>query len=108
MIAIDDTIALRWCVFMIKSFKRKETKKVFGRKFSKKLPRAIQRKAVDKLFMIRAARRIETLRIPRANKLEAPGGERAGQSSIRINDQWRIRFEWKDGDAYNVEIVDYH
>jgi proteic killer suppression protein len=72
------------------------------------LPHDIQRKARVKLEILDAAERLEDLRIPPSNRLEKLSGDRQGQYSIRINDQWRICFEWGDGDAYNVEVVDYH
>ncbi len=93
---------------MIKSFRCKETEKLFHGRFSAKLPQAIQRTAAIKLKMLNAATVLETLRIPPSNFLEALHGERAGQHSIRINKQWRICFVWQGNDAYDVEIVDYH
>ncbi len=93
---------------MIKSFKCKETEKLFYGRFSVKLPQDIQRPAVIKLKIINAASILETLRVPPSNHLEALHHGREGQLSIRINKQWRICFVWKDGDAYDVEIVDYH
>ena len=83
-------------------------KKVFCRKFSKKLPQSIQAKAYVKLALINSAADLSFLRVPPANRLEALSGDRAGQYSIRINDQWRVCFEWHEGEVYNVEIVDYH
>ena len=93
---------------MIKSFADSETKKVFGRQFSKKLPGDIQRVALRKLRMLSNARAIKDLERPPANRLEKLSGNRMGQHSIRINDQWRVCFVWSDGDAHDVEIVDYH
>ena len=93
---------------MIKSFKCKETEKLFLGRFSAKLPQDIQRPAVIKLKIINAASILETLRVPPSNHLEALDHDREGQHSIRINKQWRICFIWKDSDAYDVEIVDYH
>lgn len=93
---------------MIKSFKCKESKKLFERSFSKKLPQDIQHKARQKLILLDAACELSDLRIPPGNRLEELKEERKGQHSIRINDQWRICFVWKDGDAFQVEIVDYH
>ena len=93
---------------MIKSFKDKETEKLFNRHFSKKLPQNLQHLARRKLVMLDAAPELNTLRIPPGNKLEALKGDRKGQHSIRINDQWRVCFRWKNGDAYDVEIADYH
>jgi proteic killer suppression protein len=93
---------------VIQSFKEAETEKIFNRVRSRKLPEDIQQTALRKLRMLNNARTINDLRIPPANRLEKLVGERAGQYSIRINDQWRICFEWQDDNAYNVEIVDYH
>lgn len=93
---------------MIQSFKCKETEKVFGRDFSKRFPNDIQRVALRKLRMLNRATTINDLRIPPSNHLELLEGDRRGQHSIRINEQWRICFEWKNGDAFDVEIVDYH
>ena len=93
---------------MIKSFADSETKKVFGRQFSKKLPGDIQRVALRKLRMLSNARAIKDLERPPANRLEKLSGNRKGQHSIRINDQWRVCFVRSDGDAYDVEIVDCH
>jgi len=86
----------------------KATEKVYSRERSAKLPGDIQQIALRKLRMINNARNIHDLRIPPANRLEKLGGDRTGQYSIRINDQWRICFIWKDNNAYNVEITDYH
>lgn len=93
---------------MIKSFKSKEAEKIFQGRYSKRIPRNIQRLAARKLEMLAAATEIKSLRIPPSNRLEKLKGDRAGQHSIRINDQWRICFKWKAGDAHDVEIVDYH
>jgi proteic killer suppression protein len=93
---------------MIKSFKDKETEKVYSREGSRKLPEDIQQVALRKLRMINNAKNLNDLRIPPANNLEKLKGDREGQHSIRISDQWRICFKWKDRDAYEVEIADYH
>lgn len=93
---------------MIRSFKDKETQKIFERKRSRKLPSDIQQVALRKLRMLNRAATLQDLRVPPANRLERLVGDREGQYSIRVNDQWRICFEWEDGDALNVEIVDYH
>ena len=93
---------------MIENFKCKETEKVFARQFSKKLPTNIQSIALRKLRMLNRSSSIQDLRIPPANRLEVLSGKRKGQHSIRVNQQWRICFEWKNGNAYNVEVVDYH
>jgi proteic killer suppression protein len=93
---------------VIKSFKNKETEKIYGREISRKLPTEIQQIALRKLRMINNAKNTNDLRIPPANRLEKLSGNREGQHSIRINDQWRICFVWRDGDAHDVEITDYH
>jgi proteic killer suppression protein len=93
---------------MIRTFKCKETEKIFNRQCSGKLPHNIQQVALRKLRMLNRAATLQDLRVPPANCLEKLHGDRAGQYSIRINDQWRICFEWQDGNAYNVEIVNYH
>ena len=93
---------------MIKSFANKETEKVFGRQFSKKLPSDIQHKARLKLEILDAAESLQDLSVPPSNRLEKLAGDRQGQYRIRINDQWRICFIWKTKDAHSVEIVDYH
>jgi len=93
---------------MIRSFKCKETEKVFHRRFSKKFPAAIQRVILRKLRMLNRASDMNDLRIPPGNRLEALKGEREDQFSIRINNQWRICFEWENNDSYNVEVTDYH
>ena len=93
---------------MIKSFADSETEKVFCREFSQRLPGDIQPVALRKLRMLNNAHTTNDLRSPPANRLEKLRGQREGQYSIRINDQWRVCFEWRDGDAHDVEIVDYH
>lgn len=93
---------------MIRSFKSGEAEKIFNRERSQKLPSDIQQVALRKLRMLNRAMTLQDLRVPPANRLEKLTGNRAGQYSIRINDPWRICFEWIEGDAQNVEIVDYH
>ena len=93
---------------MIRSFRCSETQKVYHREVSRRLPPDIQRVAMRKLWMIDAADDLNALRIPPANRLEALSGSRKGQYSIRINQQWRVCFRWHGGDAYDVEMVDYH
>jgi len=93
---------------MIKTFKCKETEKIFRREYSRKLPYNIQRVALRKLRMIDRSETLNDLKIPPANMLEKLSGNRKGQYSIRINDQWRICFHWTDSSALEVEIVDYH
>lgn len=93
---------------MIKSFRCDETEKIINGTESTDLPHDIQSRARRKLKMIHNAREIRDLRSPPSNRLEKLKGDRKGEYSIRINDQWRICFEWKAGHAWNVEIVDYH
>jgi proteic killer suppression protein len=93
---------------MIRSFGSPETERIFSLQRSRKLPNDIQQAALRKLRMINNARTLQDLRSPPANRLEKLSGDRSGQYSIRINDQWRVCFQWRDGDAYEVEIVDYH
>ncbi|HRQ24235.1 MAG TPA: type II toxin-antitoxin system RelE/ParE family toxin [Anaerolineales bacterium] len=93
---------------MIKTFADKETEKLFQRNASRLLPADIQRKTRLKLEILDAADRLEDLKIPPGNRLEKLSGDREGQHSIRVNRQWRICFRWKNGDCYDVEIVDYH
>jgi proteic killer suppression protein len=93
---------------MIKSIRSKETERIWRGGHSQRLPQDTQQVARRKLRMLNNARSLEDLRIPPANRLEALKGDRAGQYSIRINDQWRICFVWQYGDAHDVEIVDYH
>lgn len=93
---------------MIKSFHCSATERVFKRQFVRKFPRNIQQRAFIKLNALDAAVRLEDLRLPPSNRLEALKGDRRGQYSIRINDQWRICFVWREGHAEQVEIVDYH
>jgi proteic killer suppression protein len=93
---------------VIKTFKDEPTQKIYQRQPSPKLPPDIQQVALRKLRMINNAKSLTDLRVPPANRLEKLSGDRAGQWSLRVNDQWRICFEWRESDAYNVEIVDYH
>jgi proteic killer suppression protein len=93
---------------MIRSFKDKEAELVFNRSFSPRLPQSIQKIAFRKLRMLNRAVTLNDLRVPPANRLETLKNERKGQYSIRVNDQWRVCFEWRDGDAFQVEITDYH
>lgn len=93
---------------MIKSFRCSDTERIFRREFVRKFPRNIQQRAFIKLNAIDAAIKLKDLRLPPSNRLEALKGDRRGQRSIRINDQWRICFVWREGHAERVEIVDYH
>lgn len=93
---------------MIRSFRDKEAEKIFKREFSRKLPHDIQQIALRKLRMLNRSQSLQDLRSPPANRLEKLSGVREGQYSIRINGQWRICFVWRNRDAFEVEIVDYH
>ena len=93
---------------MIRSFADAETEKVFNLIRSRKLPSDIQSRAKVKLDQLHAATHLDHLRIPPGNRLEALTGNRAGQHSIRINDQWRLCFRWTGEDAEEVEVCDYH
>ena len=93
---------------MIRNFADKETERIWNGDISRRLPNQIQALARRKLRMLNAAQRLDDLRIPPANRLEALRGKRSGQHSIRINDQWRICFVWREGQCDAVEIVDYH
>ena len=93
---------------MIKSFRDRETAKIFSRERSTRLPADIQQVAYRKLRMLNNAQSLADLRIPPGNRLEKLSGDREGQHSIRINDRWRICFDWRQGDAYLVEVVGYH
>jgi proteic killer suppression protein len=93
---------------VIKSFRDAETEQVWEERVSLRLPRAIQSRALMKLQQLNAAGDLRDLRIPAGNQLEKLTGDRAGQWSIRINEQWRICFDWTAGHAEHVEICDYH
>jgi toxin HigB-1 len=93
---------------MIRSFKCKDTERIWRGQSSRKFPGDIQNRALRKLRQLDAAATLEDLRNPPGNRLEVLKGGRTGQMSIRINDQWRICFRWSRGDVENVEIVDYH
>jgi proteic killer suppression protein len=93
---------------MIKSFRCPETEKIFRREFSRKFPHDIQKRAFMKLNAVDAAVEISDLRLPPSNRLEILKGKRKGQYSIRINEQWRLCFEWRGGNAEQLEITDYH
>lgn len=92
---------------MIVSFRNRDTEELYNEGRNRKFA-AIARVALRKLDMIAAATKVETLKVPPGNRLEALKGSRKGQWSIRINDRWRVCFEWSGGNAENVEIVDYH
>ena len=108
VVTLDVTNATRYYLLMIRSFKCPETERLFHRERSRKLPGDLQRVALRKLLQVHAAVSLEDLRVPPGNRLEALKDDRKGQHSIRVNDQWRVCFVWKDGAAEDVEIVDYH
>ena len=93
---------------MIRSYRDRDTQAVAERQRVRRLPEDIQRRAQRKLMILNNAMNLNDLRVPPGNRLEAMSGDREGQHSIRINEQWRICFVWDEGDAYQVEIVDYH
>jgi len=93
---------------VIRSFASTESEKVFRRLRARGLPPDVQRRAHRKLLLLDAATRLDELRVPPANRLEKLYGNRKGQYSIRVNDQWRVCFRWREGDAYHVEVCDYH
>jgi proteic killer suppression protein len=93
---------------VIRSFRDRDTREVFERKRVSRWPLGLQRVALRKLLMLDAGETLNDLRVPPGNRLERLQGDRFGQHSIRINEQWRVCFVWRDGDAHDVEIVDYH
>lgn len=93
---------------MIRSFGDKRTAQIWDEQCVKSVDRAVQRATLRKLEMLHAARDVEDLRVPPGDRLEQLKGDRVGQHSIRVNDQWRICFVWRDGAADRVELVDYH
>ena len=93
---------------MIKTFRNRETAAVFADERVRRLPPDIGQRARRKLLQLDQVTHVEELRVPPGNRLEKLGGKRVGQWSIRVNDQWRLCFAWKDGDAHDVEMVDYH
>ena len=93
---------------MIRGYRDSDTQAVAERRRVRRLPGHIQRRAQAKLMMLNNAADLNDLRVPPGNRLEALSGNRHGQYSIRVNDQWRVCFVWLDGDAYQVELVDYH
>ena len=107
-ITFDNDNGYRYYRTMIMSFRCRETERIFKGKFSATLPQAIQKAAARKLEIIDAVRDLDDLRTPPGNRLEALSGDRRGQHSIRINEQWRVCFVWQDGNANDVEIVEYH
>jgi toxin HigB-1 len=93
---------------VIKSFGDRDAERLFDRRPVRRFGAEVQKVALRKLRMLDAAEGLGDLRVPPGNRLERLDGDRAGQHSIRINDRWRICFRWRGGDAYDVEIVDYH
>lgn len=93
---------------MIKSFADRDTERLFRREAVRRFPVNLQRTMLRKLVAVDAAEALDDLRVPPGNRLEKLKGDRAGQFSLRVNDLWRICFRWKDGDALDVEVVDYH
>jgi len=93
---------------MIRSFRDRDTERLFHCRRPRRLPPSVLRTAQRKLAVLNAATDLGDLRIPPGNRLEKLTGDRQGQHSIRINDQWRVCFVWREGDAHDVEITDYH
>ena len=93
---------------MIKSFGHRDTERLFAREPVRRFPPELRRVMLRKLVAVDAAEALEDLRVPPGNRLEKLRGDRLGQHSIRVNDQWRVCFRWEGADAYDVEIVDYH
>lgn len=93
---------------MIKSFKDEETAKIWNHQQSRRIPKGMQQVALRKLIMLNRSQDVEDLKAPPGNRLEKLKGNRRGEYSIRIDDQWRICIIWKDSDAFDVTIVDYH
>ena len=93
---------------MIRSFRDKDTEAIWQRRYVKKLSPELSRRTYNKLVLINAAESINDLRVPPGNRLEKLSGNRAGQYSVRVNDQWRLCFTWTASGAGNVELVDYH
>jgi proteic killer suppression protein len=93
---------------MIRSFRSRKAEAIFNRQPGMRLPAEILRATLRRLRMLNRAGTLQDLRVPPGNRLEALKGNREGQHSIRINDQWRICFRWEQGDAHDVDIVDYH
>jgi len=108
LLLVDNTIVLHYYMYVINNFNDKETEKIWNGELSKKLPMEIQRTARRKLILIHSAVDLKDLRVPPGNRLHELKGDRVSFYSIRINDQWRICFRWNDGNAHDVEIMDYH
>lgn len=93
---------------MIRSFADRATERLFARAPVRHFPAELRRAMLRKLALLDAAEALDDLRVPPGNRLEKRRGDRAGQHSIRVNDQWRVGFRWQDGDAHDVAVVDYH
>jgi proteic killer suppression protein len=93
---------------MIRSFRDTRTESIFNREVARGFPSNVLKQARYKLLILNAAEQLDDLRVPPGNRLEKLSGNRLGQHSIRINDQWRVCFRWHDSNAFEVEIVDYH
>jgi len=93
---------------MIRGFADRDIARLFRREAVRRFPQSLHRAMLRKLVALDAAETLEDLSVPPGNRLEKLGGNRAGQYSVRVNDQWRVCFRWRDGDAYDVEVVDYH
>ena len=107
-IAIDNCHVTDYNIWMIKTFADKETQQLYVKGKSKRLPSDLIRRAIRRLEYVNLATTLKDLRVPPSNRLYALKGDREGQFSISINEQWRICFRFIDGDAYDVEITDYH
>jgi proteic killer suppression protein len=105
---LDTHNVMRYKIIMIRSFSDDQTSLIWQGRRSRKLPLDMQAVALRKLRMLNQVRVLEDLRVPPGNRLEALRGDRAGQHAIRINDQWRLCFVWKEGGAFDVGIVDHH
>ena len=106
--AIDVNNAWRYHWNMIRSFRARETEKLFNRERTRAIPASLRKTSLRRLLLLDAASSLEDLRVPPGNRLEKLKGDRRGQHSIRINQQYRICFTWSDGSASEVEVVDYH
>jgi len=108
VVTVDVTSTPGYVRPVIRSFRDAQARKVFERERARKFGPDVQRRAHRELLLLNAVERLDDLRVPPGNRLERLAGDRAGQHSIRVNDQWRICFRWENGDAYDVEICDYH
>ena len=108
VVALDVNNETRYYSWVVRSFADSQTERLFRRQPVRRFSAEVQRAALRKLFYLDAAERISDPKLPPGNRLEKLRGRRAGQYSIRVSDQWRICFRWRDGDAHDVEITDYH